>query len=298
MAQRQRKGGARNSPKSDKTNNSSSWGAIDHMESAARRIDSFFFSVNIVSNMSNIYAIVLAAGKGKRMNSKALPKILYPLAGRPMLAYVLEMLKEAGVAKIIIVVGFLAKKVEETFGPSYTYVHQRKRLGTGHAVVAAKPVLEGKDGCTLIMYGDQPFFKPSSIKRSIEAVTVRGATVAVMTGLMKSQEFDAFGRVLTDQTGHVLRIVEVKDATENEKKVRLMNLGGYAVDNKWLWRVLPKIKKSRVSGEYYITDIVGEAVKEGKKVISIQIEDKAEAIGINTHEHLEEAERLFKSQHS
>ena len=243
--------------------------------------------------MEQIHAIVLAAGKGKRMNSKSIPKVLFPIAGKPMVSYLIETLAKVGIGQPIIVVGFLGKKVIEALGHSYTYVSQRKRLGTGHAVIAARTVLHDKPGCTLILYGDNPFIRASSLKRSIAAVTEQGATVAVMTGLMRSKEFDAFGRVITDKTGHVLRIVEAKDATEQEKKVRLMNIGGYAVDNAWLWGALKKIKKSRATGEYYITDIIGEATKEGKKVISIRIEDAAEAIGINTLQHLAEAERLL-----
>ncbi len=243
--------------------------------------------------MKNIHAVVLAAGKGTRMKSKTLPKVLFPIADKPMLFYVLNTLKEIGITQPIIVVGFLAKKVMAAVGETYPFAQQRKRLGTGHAVMASKLHLKDKEGCTLIINGDQPFFKASSLKRLTDAITEKGATVAVLTGLMRSKEFDAFGRVMTDKEGHVLRIVEVKDANDKEKTVRLMNLGGYAVDNKWLWTVLPKLKKSRATGEYYITDIIGAAVAEGKKVYSIRIEEKAEAIGINNLQHLAEAERLF-----
>lgn len=246
--------------------------------------------------MNQVHAIVLAAGKGTRMKSKTLPKVLFKIAGKPMLAYVLENLKAAGIEKPIIVVGFLARKVRDYFGPDQVYVMQRRKLGTAHAVAQAAPLLDQASGCTLIINGDQPFFRPSSVKRLTEAVLTRGATVAVLTGQMESSEFDAFGRVITDEAGHVLRIVEVKDATPEEKAVRLMNLGGYAVDNQWLWQAIKAIKKSAVSGEYYITDLIGEAVKEGKKVIAITIEDKAEAIGINSLDHLAEAERLFQEQ--
>lgn len=242
--------------------------------------------------MNNIFAVVLAAGKGKRMNSRTLPKVLLPVAGKPMLTYVLETLKQVGIGQPIIVAGFQHEKIRSLYNSNYTYVLQHKRLGTGHAVIATRGLLKDKKGCTVIINGDQPFFRPSSIKRLIAAVTERGATVAVLTGLIRGSEFDAFGRVITDSEGHVLRIVEVKDATEKEKKVRLVNLGGYAVDNAWLWQALKRIKKSHATGEYYITDIVGKAVAAGKKVISIQIEDKAEAIGINTLAHLQEAERI------
>lgn len=244
--------------------------------------------------MEKIHAIVLAAGKGSRMKAKTTPKVLFPIDGKPMLAYLLDTLTKAGIERPTIVVGFLAKKVMDTFGDNYPYAYQRKRLGTGHAVMAARDHLEKEEGCTLIINGDHPFFRPSTFKRLTDAVTERGATVAVLTGQMRSKEFDGFGRVLTDKEGHVQSIIEVKDATEREKKVRLMNLGGYAVDNEWLWKTLKKLKKSRATGEYYITDIVGAAVSEGKKVVAIKIEDKNEALGINTHDHLAEAEKILK----
>lgn len=267
---------------------------IDTIIAQIKRL--FFYWINIDSQaptMEQVNAIVLAAGKGTRMKSKTLPKVLFPIAGKPMVKYVVESLAEAGIRQPVIVVGFLGLKVIEFLGNTYDYVYQRKRLGTGHAVGAAKTHLADKKGCTLIINGDQPFFRPSSLKRLMDAINERGATVAVMTGLMRSKEFDAFGRVITDKEGHVLRIVEVKDANDKEKTVRLMNLGGYAVDNEWLWGALKKIKKSSATGEYYITDLIAQAVKEGKKVISIRIEDKAEAIGINNLQHLAEAERLF-----
>ncbi len=243
--------------------------------------------------MKDIHAIVLAAGRGKRMQSKSLPKVLFKIGGQPMLSYVFKSLAASGIESPIVVIGFMGKKIVAAF-PSQRYVWERRQLGTGHAVTKARPLLEGQSGCTLIINGDQPFFRPSTLKRLSEAVTKQGAAVAVLTGLMESEEFDAFGRVVTDAAGHILRIVELKDASETEKKIRLMNLGGYAVDNAWLWPALRKLKKSPVSGEYYITDIVSLAVAKGKKVIAIPIEDKGEAIGINTLAHLAEAERLFQ----
>lgn len=246
--------------------------------------------------MSKIHAIVLAAGKGKRMNSKTLPKVLFPIAGKPMLDYVLNALASVHIKNPVIIVGFLGQKVIDIFGSGYSYARQVKRLGTAHAVRAAETMLAGQDGCTLIINGDQPFFRTSTLQRLIKAVTEQGATLAILSGTMHDAAFDSLGRVITDNEGHVIRIVEVKDATEEEKKVRLMNLGGYAADNAWLWRAIKRIKKSPATGEYYITDLVAEAVKEGKKVVAIEIEDRAEAIGINTLEHLAEAEQLWLAQ--
>lgn len=157
----------------------------------------------------------------------------------------------------------------------------------------AKPVLEGKEGCTIIVTGDHPFFKVETLQHLTDVVMNGGATVAVLTTHTFEPEFDAFGRVITDEQGTVLRIVEKKDASPEELEAPLKNLSAYAVDNAWLWPVLERIEKSPVSGEYYLTDIVGEAVKEGKKVVAVQITDRTEALGINTPEHLAEAERIL-----
>lgn len=243
--------------------------------------------------MNKVHAIVLAAGKGTRMKAKTIPKVLFPVSGKPMLAYLLETLKAATIDSPILVVGFLGHKVVDTFGQfAYRYVFQNKRLGTAHAVKAALPLLKDESGATLILNGDHPFYRATTFQRLADAVLQKGATVAVLTGNLNGEEFDAFGRVITDQAGHVLRIVEAKDANEEERSVRLMNLGCYCVDNQWLWQAIKKVKKSPVSGEYYVTDLVSLAVKEDKKIIAIHIENETEAIGINTLDHLADAERV------
>ncbi len=248
--------------------------------------------------MSNLphYAIVLAAGKGTRMQSSTQPKVLFPIANRPMLAHVLDYLQQAGLAndQIVIVVGFLAEMVEERFALGYHFVRQTELLGTADSAKRAEPILADKgEGVTVIVNGDQPFFRPSSIQRLTQAIE-NGATMAVLTGDMADPEFDGFGRVITDSEGCVQKIVEVKDATEEQRAIRLMNLGGYACNNQWLWSALNKIEKSPVTGEYYITDLIDLAVSEGKKAVAIQIEDRAEALGINTLEHLAAAEAIAK----
>ncbi len=246
--------------------------------------------------MENIYAIILAAGKGTRMNSEALPKVLFPLGRQTMLEHALAPIHAFGIEKPVIIIGFLGHLVKEKLGPAYVYVNQEQQLGTAHAVLMARPVLEGKKGCTIIVTGDHPFFKVETLQRLTDAVLVKGATISVLTIQSAEPEFDAFGRVITDNDGHVLRIVEKKDANPEELSASLRNLSAYAVDNSWLWPVLERIEKSPVSGEYYLTDIVGEAVREGKKVFAVPITDPAEALGINTPEHLAEAEQILARQ--
>lgn len=242
---------------------------------------------------NNLFAVVLAAGKGTRMNSDALPKVLFPIHGRPMLSYVTDTLRGLGIEKPILIIGYLADKVKEAMGPDFDYALQQEQLGTAHAVLSAENLLKDKKGITLIVSGDQPFISADSLMQLKQAVA-GGATLALLTVDTDSPNYDAFGRVIIIPAGYVQKIVEVKNATEAEKQVRLMNLGTYAVDNEWLWSALHNVKKNEVTGEYYVTDIVELAVAAGKKVSPVFIESETEALGINTPEHLAEAEKVIK----
>jgi bifunctional UDP-N-acetylglucosamine pyrophosphorylase/glucosamine-1-phosphate N-acetyltransferase len=153
----------------------------------------------------------------------------------------------------------------------------------------AAPILEHQKGVTLILSGDHPLIKPETLQKLAQAVE-HGATMAILSGHMDSPHFDSLGRIITDSHDNVKKIVEVKNATEAEKAIRHMNLGTYAVDNAWLWQTLKKVGKDPVTSEYYLTAIIGMAVEEGKTVTAVEIEDEHEAIGINTPEHLQEAE--------
>lgn len=246
-----------------------------------------------MNSMKKIHAIVLAAGKGTRMKATTMPKVLFPVSGQPILTYLLNTLKQAEIVRPILVIGFRGDRVRETYGDDYDYVVQEEQLGTGHAVLQVKPLLADQDGCTLILNGDHPFYRPETLRRMVSAVLEDGATVALLSGRFDSPDFDAFGRIVSDENNKVLSIIEAKDATEETRNIRLMNLGCYAVDNRWLWQALPKIEKSPVTGEYYVTDLVAEAVADGKKVIAVEIKDSREALGINTLEHLAEAEKLI-----
>lgn len=241
---------------------------------------------------SQLFAVVLAAGKGTRMNSDSLPKVLFPINGRPMLSYVTNTLSSLGINKPILIVGYLANKVKEAMGVNFDYALQTEQLGTAHAVLSAESFLSGKSGVTLIISGDQPFISTDSLKKLTQAVA-GGATLALLTVDTDNPSYDGFGRVIINPSGYVQKIIEAKNANEAERHVRLMNLGTYAVDNEWLWNALHQVKKNDVSGEYYVTDIVELAVTAGKKVSAIFVENETEALGVNTTEHLGEAEKLI-----
>lgn len=242
----------------------------------------------------NLQAIILAGGKGTRLNARKIPKVLYPVNGRPMVSYLVEMLRQGGVNKPIMVIGFQGQKVVDTFGNSVRYVWQRKRLGTGHAVAQAKKVLAGQPGLTFVLNGDHPFFRWETLQRMAEVRQKTSATI-VLTSCELPDSYQ-YGRIILGEDGFIQRIVEEKNASSQEKKIRLKNVGLYLFDNTWLWQALPKLKKDRVSGEYYITDLIEVAVSQGKKVAIASLTDPHEAIGINTHDNLEVAQQAAKGE--
>lgn len=241
---------------------------------------------------SNLYAIIMAGGKGTRIGATDKPKVMFKINSKPMLEYVVKTLKDIGVDQPIVVVGFQGACIRDYFGAVCDYVEQPQQMGTGHAVMMAEPMLRGKPGITLILSGDHPYTRTESLNKLIQKVE-NGATVALLTGVMQLPAFDAFGRVLTDRRGHVIRVAEVKDATDKEKLCRRMGFGTYAVKNEWLWNALKRVPASPVTGEYYLTDIVRLAVEDNKKVAAVDISDAREAIGINTLDHLKEAEQAI-----
>lgn len=243
---------------------------------------------------TKIHAVILAGGKGTRINARAIPKVLYPLNGRPMVGYVIDTLKKIGITKPIMVIGFQGQKVRETFGDRVSYVWQRKRLGTGHAVLQAKSLLAKKSGYTFVLNGDNPFFSGNTL-RSMEKMQANTRAAIVIAACELPKQY-AYGRVILDKDGFVQRIVEQKNATEAEQRIRLKNAGAYLFDNQWLWQTISILKKDIISGEYYITDLIALAVGQGKRVAVTIIDDPHEAVGVNTHENLQEAERVAKGE--
>jgi len=237
-------------------------------------------------------ALILAAGKGTRMKSD-LAKVLHVLNGKPLLYYSIAAAKEAGAEKIVAVIGHQADKVREEFKYSgCIFVEQKPQLGTGHAVLQAKDVLVAYDGLTIILCGDVPLLKASTIKSLIDNHLTAKAVVSVLTTIPPPPH--AYGRIVKDDKGNVLKIVEHKDATEDEKKIGEINTGIYCVDTKFLFSALGKVTNNNQQKEYYLTDIVEIARHEGVTVKSLIASDYVEVMGINTLEELSRAERYLK----
>ncbi len=243
--------------------------------------------------LEKIGAVVLAAGEGTRMNSE-LPKVLHKVNGIPMVKHVVDILEKAGIREIAVVVGYrgdLVKRVLANHHPQpLRYVFQKKRLGTAHAVLCAKTLFDDLDAIVVI-YGDTPLFTPQTIKNLVEIYKKKKPALVLVS--FDIDDPTGYGRVVSDKRGHVSKIVEEKDATEKEKKISEVNAGLYCFKAHFLWSNLSQVKKSKISGEYYLTDLIGIAVAQGKKVIRYKIKDSSEALGVNTPSQLKRAHEIM-----
>jgi UDP-N-acetylglucosamine diphosphorylase/glucosamine-1-phosphate N-acetyltransferase len=236
-------------------------------------------------------ALILAAGKGTRMKSNK-AKVLHVLNGKPLLHYSLVAAKEAGAEKIVAVIGHQADKVREEFADSdCVFVEQKPQMGTGHAVLQAKDVLANYKGLTVILCGDVPLLKSATIKSLVDNHLTAKAVVSVLTTIPPPPH--AYGRIVKDDKGNVLKIVEHKDATEDEKKIGEINTGIYCVNTRFLFHVLEKVTNDNQQHEYYLTDIVEIACREDVTVKSFIASDYVEVMGINTVEELSRAEKYL-----
>lgn len=233
--------------------------------------------------------IILAAGQGKRMKSD-LAKVLHPVGGVPMLAHPVLAARAAGSRMIVVVIGHQAERIRELFGrEQLIFVEQREQLGTGHAVLQAREVLRDYEGTIVILCGDVPLIQPETIRALHDRHRSKRATVTVLTTI--PQEPAGYGRVVKADDGAVLRIVEDKDATSQEKQIREINTGIYCVESPFLFTALAGIGNVNAQGEYYLTDIVETAVGMGLRVTSALAPDPLEVMGINTPGELETASR-------
>jgi bifunctional UDP-N-acetylglucosamine pyrophosphorylase/glucosamine-1-phosphate N-acetyltransferase len=234
--------------------------------------------------------IILAAGKGTRMRSQLL-KVLHPLGGKPMLWHSLREAQQAGSEKPTVVVGFQAEQVKEAFGDQILYALQEEQLGTGHAVMQARPQLEGQADLVLVMLGDMPLLQAETLSRLIEMQRTNPGPVSMLT--VMADDPRGFGRIVRSPAGEVEAIVEEADCTLEQLLINELNISLYCFRADWLWENLARIPLS-AKGEYYLTDMIAIAREQGLPVQAAAIADPQEALGINTRVHLAEAETILR----
>lgn len=236
-------------------------------------------------------AIILAAGEGKRMKSST-PKILHKVCGREMVNVVIDVMKKAEINDIDVIVGRGAEKVKEaTKERKVSYSLQDKQLGTGHAVMCAREFLIGKKGTVAIFTGDAPLITEETVKKLIVFHEKGSYKATILTSIVDNPQ--GYGRVMREENGEVLKIVEHKDCNEDELKVNEINAGMYCFDIEHLLTSLDKLDNNNAQGEYYLTDVIGILKNEGSKVGAVPIPFE-ETMGVNSRIQLAEAEKVMR----
>ncbi|WEB81346.1 bifunctional UDP-N-acetylglucosamine diphosphorylase/glucosamine-1-phosphate N-acetyltransferase GlmU [Vagococcus lutrae] len=243
--------------------------------------------------MGNRYAIILAAGQGSRMKSKKY-KVLHELAGKSMVDHVLTQVETLAPTQVVTIVGYGAESVKEALGDRTAYALQAEQLGTGHAVLQADALLADKDGTTLVICGDTPLLQASTLAALFETHESTGAKATVLTA--EAPNPFSYGRIIRDGAGNVKKIVEERDATDEERQVTEINTGTFCFDNQALFDTLKKVGNDNDQGEYYLPDVIGLLQQQGEKVAAYQMADFAESIGVNDRVALAKATETMRQR--
>lgn len=238
-----------------------------------------------------ITAILLAAGQGTRMKS-SLPKVLHPVAGKPMLWHALRAIQQSTTEKPVVVVGYGADKVTAWLGESAQTVLQEPQLGTGHAVMQAESMLKGRTDLVVVCYADMPLLRGETLQQLVETQKKNSGPISMLT--VVADDPRGFGRIIRKSDGSVEAIVEEYVATPEQLQVKELNVGGYCFDANWLWDSLQRIPKNPKKGEYYLTDTIELATKDGLPVQATVMDNLEETIGVNTRIHLAEVEAAMR----
>lgn len=243
----------------------------------------------------SLQAIILAAGKGSRMKATDTNKCLFPLNGKPMIRYPLEALKELGVDKPIVVVGFAKESIQKELGESVVYAVQEEANGTAKALEAGLSKLDPGADEIIVLYGDHSaFYDAPVLKQLIDTHHASDADMTLVTVVMDDPT--GYGRIVRDQAGKLVEIIEEKNATDSERAIREINSGNGMYNAAFIKTVLPKVKANELTQEYYLTDVVKLGIEAGYTVETMVSHDQGLSMGVNTPEQLAQAEAHMKAK--
>ena len=246
--------------------------------------------------MTKISTVILAAGKGTRMKSD-LPKVLHALNERPMVDYVIDAAEQIGSEKTVLIIGHEAGMVKDAVSKrSVEFALQSPQLGTGHAVMQAESYFENYNGHVLVLSGDVPLLRADSLKKLVDYHDEQGVIATLLTSEMEDPT--GYGRIIRGEDGSVTEIVEEKDASDEVRKIREINVGIYVFKARDLFKTLPLVGNDNRQGEYYLPDVLKIYAANGEKLAAVLTEDVEETHGINTVEQLKHAESILTKRMS
>jgi len=240
-------------------------------------------------------AIILAAGKSTRMVTD-LPKVLHEVCGRPMLAYVIDACRAAGIARVLCVVGYRQEDVKAAFAgeSGLTFVEQPEQRGTGHAVVVCRDALGDFQGNVMVIAGDMPLLRSETLELLISTHNQENAAVTLATAVLDDPT--GYGRIVRDQYGNLEGIIEEGDCTDEQRKIKEVNPSYYLFDHQWLFEALAQVRPNNVKGEYYLTDALHILVHGGHRAIAITAVPAEDAMGINSREEVATVGRIMQNR--
>lgn len=251
--------------------------------------------------MNKTAVIILAAGQGTRMPNRSLPKALLRVGDVSMVERVVRAVEQSKLTdQPVVVIGHKGASIKRVLGSRARYVWQRRQLGTGHAVTATRTLLQGKAGQVIVLYGDHPLLRPTTLQRLARLRAKRRAVITCVVTLLSDfrgprQPFRRnFGRMIRDRRGQLIKSVEFKDATPRERSIREVNPGYYCFDAEWLWANLSKLTRRNAQRQYYVNGLLALATAQGETVAILPSRDWVESLGVNTEKERQIAEKVAK----